>query len=93
MVQGLGVAEMHAAFLMICLHHMPDHLTYWYHFRGSLQQPSCKSLMGNSKLNSDIAVHILMDGASKCGKFDIARALTKALKGIKLDAETCSVTD
>ncbi|GKD72110.1 tetratricopeptide-like helical domain-containing protein [Tanacetum coccineum] len=50
--------------------------------------------MGGSKLNTDIVVYnILIDGASKCGKFDIARLLFQDLsdKGLCPNVHTYSV--
>ncbi|XP_022030090.1 putative pentatricopeptide repeat-containing protein At1g12700, mitochondrial [Helianthus annuus] len=50
--------------------------------------------MGDSKLNSDIVVHnILIDGAGKCGKVDIARVLLQGLidKGLQLNVRTYNV--
>ncbi|GKA78055.1 tetratricopeptide-like helical domain-containing protein, partial [Tanacetum coccineum] len=51
-------------------------------------------IMGGSKLNTDIVVYnILIDGASNCGKFDIARLLFHDLtdKGLCHDVHTYSV--
>ncbi|KAF5774144.1 putative tetratricopeptide-like helical domain superfamily [Helianthus annuus] len=52
-------------------------------------------LVGNSKLNSDIAViyTILIDGAGKNGKVDVARILFQGLidKGLQPDVRTYNV--
>ncbi|PWA35387.1 tetratricopeptide-like helical domain-containing protein [Artemisia annua] len=115
MIQGLFMVwrcgDAHKLFNdVLAKGHMPNQLTYGIILKGHCNNHlvedvfSLFCLMGNSKLNSDIAVYtIIMDGASKSGKFDIARALFDDLsvkemllhemdgRGYSLDVSTLSL--